>query len=68
MAEGGGCDVGDELHAEGCGFGGVGCGGMERGQDGEVHEDIERGDEEDGEKDGAGDGALGTADFSSPRK
>ena len=33
------------------------------GSDGEVHEDIKRGDKEDGEQDGARDGALGTADF-----
>ncbi len=35
----------------------------QRGQRGQVHDDIERGDEEDGEQDGAGDGALGAADF-----
>ena len=44
-------------------MGGVRCGGAQRWQRGQVHEDIKRGDEEDGEQDGAGDGALGAADF-----
>src|ERR1700721_2199608 len=51
--------------ARGGGGGGGGHRGQwrEGGQNGEVHEDIKRGDEEDGENDGARDGALGLANF-----
>jgi len=42
---------------------GVRCGFAERWQHGQIHQDIQRGDEEDREQDGAGDGALGAANF-----
>ena len=44
------------------------CGRAKRRQSGEVHEDVERGDEQDGENDGARDGALGLANFSAEER
>ncbi len=45
------------------GLGEVRRGRAQRGQSGEVHEDVKGCDKEDGEQDGTGDGALGTTDF-----
>ena len=65
---GGGGTEGDagEVGDEGDASGGVGCGeraGAERGQQGEVHGEIERGDDGEREQDGSGDGALRMAHF-----